>query len=348
MEIFKLGDFQLSAGLTLPNAQLAYKTHGTLNAAKDNAILFPNFLGGTPEALEAWIGEGRPLDPSKYFIILPGHFGLAPSSSPDTTPPPFDRGAFPAVHIADDVIAQQRLLNEQFGIQELQLVLGWSVGALQTYEWAVRFPHMVKRMASIAGAPKPSPWTKLWLKAALEEPLTADPAWNGGFYTDMRAVQAGSRRMAHITALTLPPHGFYRESNPVWHTLGFSSIDDFIARFWEGFWLPQDPNNVITQARKASAADPAAGGHLAEALGRITAKTYVIAFTGDPMFPPEECKLDAERIPNAQFRQIDTAFGHLATFSLSEQDTRAVDAVLKDLLEDAPMTNSMKREALKV
>ncbi len=348
MDMFNLGDFQLTTGVTLPNAQLAYKTHGTLSAAKDNAILFPNFLGGSAEALEAWIGEGRPLDPRNYFIILPGHFGLAPSSSPDNTAPPFDRGAFPAVHIADDVIAQKRLLNEQFGIEELQLVLGWSVGALQTYEWAVRFPHMVKRMASIAGAPKPSPWTKLWLKSVLEEPLTSDPAWNNGFYTDSRAVQAGIRCMAHATALTLPPHGFYREGNPVWRTLGFASVDDFIARFWEAFWLPQDANNIITQARKASAADPGAGGDLATALGRITAKTVVVAFTGDPMFPPEECKLDAERIPNAQFWQISSDFGHLATFALSEQDTRAVDAVLEELLMDTPTAKGMRREAVEV
>src|SRR5205085_8962554 len=163
METFDLGDFHLVSGVTLPNAKLAYKTIGTLNEAKDNAILFPNFLGGVPEALEGWIGEGRPLDPGKYFFILPMHFGLTPSSSPSNTPPPFDRGAFPSVHIADDVIAQQRLLTEALGIQELQLILGWSVGALQTYEWAVRFPGMVKRMASIAGAPKPSPWTRLWL-----------------------------------------------------------------------------------------------------------------------------------------------------------------------------------------
>jgi homoserine O-acetyltransferase/O-succinyltransferase len=332
MEIFELGDFQLSTGVTLPNAQLAYKTHGSLSAAKDNVILFPNFLGGSPEALESWIGEGRPLDPRKYFIILPGHFGLAPSSSPSNTPQPFDRGAFPAVQIADDVIAQQRLLNEKFGIQELQLVLGWSVGALQTYEWAVRFPHMVKRIASIAGAPRPSPWTRLWLSTVLEEPLTSDPGWSNGFYTDAQAVQAGSRRMAHKTALTLPPHGFYREGKETWRCIGFASVDDFISRFWEAFWLAQDPNNVITQARKARSADPSAGGNMAVALSRITAKTFVIAFTGDPMFPPEECKVDAERIPNAQFREISTAFGHLATFALSEQDTQAVDKVLWEAL----------------
>ncbi len=332
METFDLGDFQLTCGLTLPKATLGYTTHGALNSAKDNAILFPLFLGGAPAALEIWIGEGRALDPRKYFIVLPGHFGVPPTSSPSNTPPPFDRGAFPPVLIADDVIAQHRLITEKFGIQELQLILGWSVGALQLYEWAVRFPRMVKRIASIAGAPKPSPWTRLWLRTVIEEPVTSDPGWNNGFYADAQAVQGGLRRQGHAAALTLPPFGFYREGKEVWRSLGFTSQDDFVSRFWEAFWLPQDPNNLVVQARKACAADPSAGGDLAAALRRITAKTFVVAFSGDMMFPPEECKLDADRIAQAQFRVIQSLFGHLATFALSEQDKQAVDNVLLEAL----------------
>ncbi|MCU7729556.1 alpha/beta fold hydrolase [Actinoplanes sp. KI2] len=332
MDTFNLGDFTLRSGVTLPNASLAYTTFGTLNAARSNAILFPNFLGGAPEALETWIGEGRPLDPAEYFIILPGHFGLLPSSSPSNTPAPFDRGAFPAVHIADDVIAQRRLLSEQFGIDQLELVLGWSVGALQTYEWAVRYPEVVKRVASIAGAPQPSPWTRLWLRSVLEEPLTGDAAYHGGFYPDAQSMQAGVRRMAHGTAVTLPPLGFYREGEEAWKGLGFSSMEDFIIRFWEAFWLPHDPNDIIAQARKARAADPSGGGDLTEALGSIKARTVVVAFTGDPMFPPAECARDAERIPGALYREVVSNFGHLATFALSEADVKTVDGILRDLL----------------
>jgi homoserine O-acetyltransferase len=286
--------------------------------------------------MEMWIGEGHALDPSKYFIIMPGQFGNGTSTSPSNTPPPFDRRAFPSLRFADDVVAQERLLTEQFGIQELQLVLGWSTGALQTYEWAVRFPDRVKRIASIAGAPRPSPWTKLWLRTALQEPITSDPSWNNGFYTDPQTVQGGLRRMAHGTALTLPPAGFYREGKELWRSLGFSSTEDFVARFWEAFWLPQDPNNLLVQISKALTADPSAsiGGDLATALSRITARVLVIAFPGDPMFPPEECELDANRIPNAEFRKITTVFGHLATFGLSEEDVKAVDNALRELLAE--------------
>ena len=330
MEIFELGDFALTSGYTLPGAKLSYKTHGTLSPAKDNAILFPHFLGGAPEALEGWIGEGRPLDPSRYFIILPGQFGNGVSTSPSNATPPFERGAFPAMKFADDVVAQHRLVTEHFGIQQLQLVLGWSTGGLQTYEWAVRYASKVKRVAAIATAPRPSPWTRLWLKTLIEEPHTSDPAYNRGYYASQEAMQAGLRRQAHGTALTLPPHNFYHDE--LWRNLGFASLDDFISRFWEAFWLPQDPNNLICQARKAQAADPSNGGDLDAALATITAKTLVIAFTGDPMFPPDEGRHDAERIPNATFKQIDSIYGHLATFGLSGDDVKAVDAALRDLL----------------
>jgi homoserine O-acetyltransferase len=136
-ELFELGDFELESGITLPAAKLAYKTHGTLNQAKDNAILFPHMWSGTPKAMEIFIGEGRPLDPRKYFIILPGQFANGFSSSPSNTPPPFNMGAFPNVTIGDDVRAQHRLVTESFVITELQLVLGWSMGAEQTYELAI-------------------------------------------------------------------------------------------------------------------------------------------------------------------------------------------------------------------
>jgi homoserine O-acetyltransferase len=334
MELFDLGNFQLSTGYTLPGAKLAYETYGSLNASKDNVIVFPNILGGLTENLQVWIGENRPLDPRKYFIILPGQFGNGVSSSPSNTAPPFDRGAFPPIHVADDVIAQQRLLTERFDIQELQLIVGWSVAGYQVYEWAVRFPHMVKRIAPIGGAPRPSPWTRLWLRTIIEEPLTSDPAWNNGFYTDSQALQAAWRRVAHGTALTSPPPGFYREGHEAWRALGFISLEDYICRFWEAFWLSWDPNNIITQARKAYAADPSADGDITAALSRITAKTFIAALTGDPLFPPEECKFDADRIPNAKFREIHSIFGHLATYAFSPQDVQAIDDVLWELLED--------------
>jgi homoserine O-acetyltransferase len=314
MDIFELGDLRLASGQTLPDAKLAYQTFGTLSAAKDNAVLFPTFLGAPAEVLNGWIGQGRALDPDKHFVILPGHFGLPPSSAPSNA-----GGAdFPVVDIADDVAAQHRLVTEHFGITELQLVLGWSIGGIQVYEWGIRHPEMVRRLLPIAGAPTPPPWTKLWLRTVVEEPITSG---------------AGLAGVAHASALTAPPRSFYFDSERVWNRLGFGSVDEFVAGFWEGFWLPQDPDDVVAQARKARAADPAeAGEDLSAALARIKAVTLVAAFVGDALFPPAECKAFADAIPGAQFREIASEFGHLATFGLSEQDVASIDAAITDIL----------------
>ena len=75
-EIFELGNFELESGITLPDAKLTFKTHGKLNASKDKVILFPHMWAGTPKAMEIFIGEDRPINPKKYFIILPGQLPM--------------------------------------------------------------------------------------------------------------------------------------------------------------------------------------------------------------------------------------------------------------------------------
>jgi homoserine O-acetyltransferase/O-succinyltransferase len=324
MEIFELGDLRLASGETLPGARLAYQTFGELNAEKDNAILFATFLGAPAEVLTSWIGEGRALDPTRYFIILPGHFGLPPSSAPSTTEGEASGAGFPAVSVSDDVDAQYRLVTELFGIEKLKLVLGWSIGAIQVYDWAVRHPEAIEAIAPIAGAPTPPPWTKLWLQTVVEESIETGPDDT-----------TGMTNVAHGSALTAPPRTFYYDGDDVWRTLGFGSVQEFVTGFWEGFWLPQDPRDVLVQARKARTSHPGpADATLDELLGTITARTTIAAFTGDNLFPPAESQRFADAIPGAAFTEIPSIFGHLATFGLSEQDVKAIDGVIRDALGD--------------
>ena len=70
-EFFDIKNFELEYGGKIANCRIAYSTHGTLNEAKDNVILFPHMFSGTSKSLEAYVGEGKALDPSKYFIIFP-------------------------------------------------------------------------------------------------------------------------------------------------------------------------------------------------------------------------------------------------------------------------------------
>jgi homoserine O-acetyltransferase/O-succinyltransferase len=320
MEIFELGDLTLASGETLPDAKLAYQTFGELNDAKDNAILFPTILGAPAEVLNGWIGEGRALDPTRYFIILPGHFGNPPSSAPSST----EGGDFPAVSISDDVDAQHRLVTEVFGISRLKLLLGWSIGGIQVYDFVLRHPEAVGAIAPLASAPTPPPWTKLWLQTVVEESITTGPD-----------AKTAMTNVAHGSALTAPPRTFYYEGDDVYTTLGFGSVQEFVTGFWEGFWGPQDPRDVLVQARKSRQAHPGpAEKTIRELVGTIAVPTTIAAFTGDNLFPPVELQRLADAIPGATFTEIPSNYGHLATFGLSEQDVKAIDGVIRDALGD--------------
>jgi homoserine acetyltransferase len=146
-EIFELGNYQLESGITLPNARIAYKTHGTLNEAKDNVVLFP---------------------------------------------------------------------------------------------------HM---------------WSGIWSVMGLCQE-------------------------------------FYRQE--AWREVGFTSLQDFLHRFWEAYFAPMDPNNLIWMGWKWRHGDVSrhTGGDLAAALGRIKAKTYVVPFSRDMFFPPDDCGAEQKLIPN--------------------------------------------------
>ena len=90
-QIFEAGDVVLQSGLTYRNARLAYKTYGTLDAAKANVIVYPTSYGAQHPDLEWQIAPGKPLDAGKYFIVIINKFGNGLSSSPSNAPPPFDR-----------------------------------------------------------------------------------------------------------------------------------------------------------------------------------------------------------------------------------------------------------------
>jgi len=106
---FELGDFALQKGSVLPQAKLGYVTLGTLNCAKDNVVVCPTWFTATPSNTAQWLtGPGRALDPDRYFIVVPNHFGGAVTSSPSNTPAPFEKGRFPRVTTYDNVACAPR------------------------------------------------------------------------------------------------------------------------------------------------------------------------------------------------------------------------------------------------
>ncbi len=305
----ELGDLELELGGVVQSARLAYRTHGTLAPDRGNAILFAHMYSGTQASLDSWIGPGRPLDPQRWFVICPGQLGNGVSSSPSTT-----EGPFPQLTIGDDVAVQHRLVSEQLEIERLQLVLGFSMGAQQAYEWAVRFPAMVARLATFAGLARTGAANDLLVGAAAE-------ALAGG----------GARQHAHFWAATGLSAELYRRE--AWRELGFTSVDDLVKRLFEDDFASLDARDLLAQLAKWRTADVArhAGGDLIAALGQITARTVVTAFSHDGWFAQADCAAEQELIAGSSFRLLQSVWGHYA-WGITDDEIGQIDQLVGELL----------------
>jgi homoserine O-acetyltransferase len=230
------------------------------------------------------------------------------------------------VAISDDVRAQHRLVTEHLGIQRLAMVSGWSMGGQQTLEWAVRYPDAVARAVPFAATLRNPDHCTVFCDLHMDA-LRSDPAFAGGFYDRASDVAVGLRRHAQAFALMGASSHMYRAE--AWRELGFASRDGFVQGFLQAYFLPMDPNDLLTQAAKWRASDVAAitGGDLDAAVARVTAAVTTVAFTGDLFFPPEDIRADAERIPGATYEEIGSVWGHFTMFNLREADTAQIDAV---------------------
>eukprot|EP01031_Cornospumella_fuschlensis_P028123 gene28123-33958_t len=329
--VYGLGDVKLQRGGRIPNAKIAYKTYGTLNADKSNVILYPTWYSGFHDNNEWLIGRGMALDPDVYFIIIVSAFGNGQSSSPSNTEEPYNQARFPSVTLYDNVVNQHRLVTEHFGVSKLKLVVGWSMGAQQTYQWASLYPDMVERAAPFCGSAKTAPHNFVFLEG-VKAALTADEAFRGGWYTSPPT--KGLRSLARVYAGWGFSQPFYRQE--LWRSLGFNSLEDFLVGFWEGFFLKRDANNLLAMLWTWQYADISDNdkfkGDLTLALGAIKCPTLIMPAAIDLYFPPEDNEWEAKHVPNSEYVVIPGVWGHFAGGGLYAPDTMFIDEKLKALL----------------
>jgi len=186
-------DFRFESGETLPELRLAYTTvgdpggepvlilHGTTGSAA--SLLTPEFAGEL-------FGAGQPLDAAKHFIILPDAIGTGASSKPSDGL----RTAFPRYNYNDMVAAQYRLLTEHLGIRHLRLVLGNSMGGMQTWIWAQKYPGFMDAATPMASLPTEMSGRNWMMRRLVIDSIRGDPAWKNGQYTE----QPPSLRFASV------------------------------------------------------------------------------------------------------------------------------------------------------
>lgn len=330
---FSLGNLKLQQGFTLPNAQIAYKTYGTLNEAKDNVIIYPTWFTGFEKNNEWLIGKGMALDPEKYFIVVFCALGNSQSSSPSNTPEPYDKARFPKVTLYDNVMAQHHALTSLFDIKKIKLVVGWSMGAQQTFQWGSLFGNMVERIAPFCGSAKTAPHNIVFLEG-VKAALTADSLFKEGWYASENPPKKGLRSVGRVYAGWGLSQPFYMQEK--WRELQFTSLEHFLVGFWENFFLLRDANNLLamlwTWQNADISANPVFKGDFKKALGAITAKALVMPAEMDLYFPVVDNAVEVSLMKNANLVTIPGIWGHFAGGGLNPVDTKFIDDQLKQLL----------------
>ena len=328
-QTFRVADFMLVSGTVLPEAVLAYETLGTLSPDGSNAVIYCSHFGATHEQCKFLIGADAPLDPARHFIVLTNLSGNGLTSSPSNAPAPLSGPDFPLITVRDNV-RLQRALVDHLGIRRAALVLGHSMGALQTFEWAATYPDFVAAALPFCGAARVSDHNRAFLESMLAI-IAGDPDFRDGRYdaAPSRALKAVGRAWAPWA----PTHGFYRQR--AWEVLGFESLDSFLVDYWEATFAGFDANNMVSQIRTWLAADigssPERQGFEA-ALASITARTIVMPGATDAYFPKEDSAFEASHMPNAECRPIPSDWGHWAGSGRNPQDNAFIGAAVRELL----------------
>ncbi|WP_043359125.1 alpha/beta fold hydrolase [Belnapia sp. F-4-1] len=302
--VFALGDLPLRRGGVLPDAKLVWKTHGTLNAARDNAVLYPTSYGAQHPDLEWLIGPDGILDPTRWFVVIPNMFTNGLSTSPSNCP------AWPGLVTAwDNVAAQRRLLREVFGIERLHAVYGWSMGAQQAYHWAAAHPEAVARIVVNCGSARTAVHNQVFLRSQMAV-LEAAPEYDGrGQFTAQPA--AALRAFGRVYASWALSQDFYR-ANLHLMALGAPDLDTFLRTDWEERFARRAAADLLAQLRTWDAGDIADGGDLAAALARIEARVLLLPSATDLYFRVADNEAELPHLKHGRLSVIPSIWGHRA------------------------------------
>ncbi len=304
----------LELGGRIPHVTVAYETYGSLNEARNNAVLICHALSGDshvarhdPEDDPGWwdivVGPEKPIDTNTYFVICPNALGgcrgtTGPHSLNSRTGKRYGAD-FPTI-TAKDIVRVQKMLMDHLGIDRLIAVVGGSVGGQQVLTWATSYPDCVAGAVAIATSAKLTTQA-LAFDIVGRNAIRRDVNFNEGEYLDKGTIPADclalARMLGHITYLSpesmrekfeadrLEPHAVETEFEKQF------SVGSYLAYQGGKFVERFDANSYI---KLTLAMDLFNLGNtedeLARNLGRSSCRWIVISFTSDWLFPPEQSR----------------------------------------------------------
>jgi homoserine O-acetyltransferase len=349
----------LDSGQRLGPITLAYETYGGLNEEKSNAILIFHALSGDAHAAgkhdpkdekagwwDSMIGPGKAFDTNRYFVICANTIGgckgsTGPSSINPRTGRPYGLD-FPVFTIRD-IVRSQRALIDHLGIDRLLAVAGGSMAGMETLEWAITYPNIVKLSIPIATASAQSAQNIAFNEMG-RRAIMADPRWRKGNYYGKEPPLDGlavARMIGHVTYLsdaTLTSKFGRKLENGDGY--GFSldpefQVESYLKNKGEAFTRRFDANSYLYITRAIDYFDLSKEyGTLDNAIGRARSRFLLLSFTSDWLYPP--CK--SEEILSALHRcekqgvhkTVDSTYGHDAFLVEDAKITRTIARALEE------------------
>jgi homoserine O-acetyltransferase/O-succinyltransferase len=295
----ELGECSTRSGQPVLDCRIAYRTAGTLNEAKDNVVLIPSWYGGTSRSLYRLLGPEAMVDTTRYFAVMVDMLGNGVSSSPSNSAKQ-PGAAFPRVTVADMVMAQHRLVREHLGIARLHAVVGFSMGAMQALEWAVRYPDDVGTVVSLLGSPHPTPHDVFTMRTL---------RW---------LARLGSSAELQPDSSRVPLADF-------WHVIAFTparsnkraieSLDSLVlstAAAWTNFDLEDNRLQLEAVLGNDVAAD--LGGDLERAAKRVRARVLLVVSPDDRIVNPDPAIAFGRIVEGAEVLEVPSRCGHFALY----------------------------------
>jgi homoserine O-acetyltransferase len=334
-QLAAVGTLALEARGALPDVRVSYETWGTLNAARDNAVLVLHALTGDSHVAgpagpghptagwwDAMVGPGRALDTDRWFVVAPNVLGGCQGTTGPASAAPDGRAwgsRFPFLTVRDQVAAEARLADV-LGVDSWALVVGGSMGGMRALEWAVTYPERVRSAVVLASTAYATAEQIAWCQPQLLA-IRSDPAWRGGDYD-----RAGpgpvtglgiARRIAHVTYRSEPElaHRFGRDPQGGEVPLGGGgryAVESYLDHHADKLARRFDAGSYVVLTEAMSSHDVGRGrGGIGAALRRISADVHVVAVDSDRLYPPRLSEELVAAVPTARpLRLVESEYGH--------------------------------------
>jgi homoserine O-acetyltransferase len=352
-QVFKYNKaFQLENGQALPSLEIAYHTYGKLNAAKDNVIWVCHALTANSNVFEWWpglFGENDLFNPKDHFIVCANNLGSCYGTTGPLSVNEYTNQTwfsyFPQITIRDMVKAHD-LLREELGIDDIHTIIGGSQGAQQVLEWNVQQPSLFRNMIVVATNAKHSPWG-----IAFNESQRLAVKADRTYYSNIpEGGQKGLAAARSIALLSYRNQYTYNETQKEKHDEKFNDFNSASYQRYQGEKLAKRFNaySYVTLANAMDSHNLGRGRISVEkSLNQITANSLVVSISSDLLFPAEEQKLIADNIKSAEYKVIDSFYGHDGFLIETKKLTEAIKSFYSNTAGISPETLSGKKQLAK-